>query len=438
MRGSTTRRRLLASLGSAVAVAGCLDRGDGEVGPDERNAARYRPGSHWGSSACGPETARANPETSLPGTLRPGWKATVERAPRSLVTDERRVFTKTSAGAVHAIEGRDGTEAWTWSPPADDLDLLSLAYLDGLVYVGWRPHGVDRGSAAALDGASGEVVWTIEYPGRLRPGGDPVLCDGDAYLPVSGIGDGGAILRFDPTSGEVASELRVDRSIRYFAVGTDSLLVETRIEPGVERLVALDPVDGTTKWCREFESRLRAPVVGDGLVYATAYRGRLYALDPEDGTTRWTFPRDSGLSIQTAPALAGGRLYAAGWHGDDPGDDEALYAVSADDGTVDWAVELDGPFDMIPVGRTVYVSGSPSPIVAGDTLVVPSTGTPPTLLLFDAADGAKLSELRVPWLNDEASGLAAPTFGLSIAAAHDLLYVAVAADDRVYAYGAPP
>ena len=121
------------------------------------------------------------------------------------------------------------------------------------------------------------------------------------------------------------------------------------------------PVDGVTEQWRVPVSRSqkREPVVADGRVYLPAHDG-LRVLDAADGTDLWRAP-----GVETAPVVRDGTVYVA-----DRGE-PAVRALSAEDGTEQWATET----DTGPAGPSLY-PGQPLVAGVGERVVAfdPATG----------------------------------------------------------------
>ena len=95
---------------------------------------------------------------------------------------------------------------------------------------------------------------------------------------------------------------------------------------------AVNAETGTFRWCYPATESLTAtihtsPVVGDGMVYFGAGDGRLYALSTDDGSLQWSFVTRS--NIASSPVLVDGILYFGS-------DDHKLYALNAKTGNMTW------------------------------------------------------------------------------------------------------
>lgn len=146
-----------------------------------------------------------------------------------------------------------------WKRPLFNEGLGGVAVADGMVFVGDRDaedrHDVFHG----LDAATGERVWTVEYPaeGRLdygnSPRATPLVHDGRVYL----LGAFGHLHCVNLIDGRVLWErhLRHDfvaTSELVWGVCSSPLIVDGRliVNPGGSEasVVALDPVTGDVLW----------------------------------------------------------------------------------------------------------------------------------------------------------------------------------------------
>ena len=146
-----------------------------------------------------------------------------------------------------------------WKRPLFNEGLGGVAVADGMVVVGDRDaedrHDVFHG----LDAATGERVWTVEYPaeGRLdygnSPRATPLVHDGRVYL----LGAFGHLHCVNLIDGRVLWErhLRHDfvaTSELVWGVCSSPLIVDGRliVNPGGSEasVVALDPVTGDVIW----------------------------------------------------------------------------------------------------------------------------------------------------------------------------------------------
>lgn len=131
------------------------------------------------------------------------------------------------------------------------------------------------------------------------------------------------------------------RDFKEAIIGTPVLDDDTLFVPFAssdEGIVAYDLRDGSTAWEASIGSVESAPLLIGGKLYAATIAGRLFCLDKNTGTIIWMFtvPADRmPVAIHSSPA-SDGRIIIFGC------DDRKLYAVSADDGRLAWSVETKG------------------------------------------------------------------------------------------------
>ena len=176
--------------------------------------------------------------------------------------------------------------------------------------------GSRAGHVAALDTASGRLIWSV---------------------PIAGSVDGEA--RFDQARGQVY-------------VGSDD---------GI--LYAIDPQDGKIRWSYRGKGSVeRQPEVGAALVYFASAANRVVALDATTGTRRWQYDRETpeGFSIHghAGPRLGGDVLYAGF-------DDGFLVALGAETGELRWARSLAAASDQ-------FVDVDSTPVLRDDLVIAAS------------------------------------------------------------------
>ena len=264
----------------------------------------------------------------------------------------------------YAIDADTGEERWS-REIGHLFGRSSPAVVDGTVYVGTAGDGPSVACALlALDAATGETEWQYrEFEGREWIESSPAVGDGRVYVV------GGRSLRaVDAETGEEVwirdgvvhpnmSPAFVEGRLYYAALDTSG-------EDPVPEVRALDPATGETLWATEISdpSARTSPAVADGRVYVAATsrqacsldwdndsectpdaRGRLYALDAETGDHEWAVEIEP--DTRSAPAVADGVVYV--------GCGDGLSAVTVD-GEHAWHV----PFE--PQDDTLYVMSSPA------------------------------------------------------------------------------
>jgi polyvinyl alcohol dehydrogenase (cytochrome) len=226
-------------------------------------------------------------------------------------------------GAVYAIDAEKGTLLWKTQVDAHPLARIEgtpTLYLDRLyVAVGsseakaaadpGHPCCTFRGSLAALDIASGRIVWKT----YLMP---------DEPLPVAAGTTG--VQQFGPAGAGIDSAPTIDagRSLIYVTTG-DSYHPSAR--PAADAVVAVDLLDGKVRWAKQlldadgglsgFTSSpiLRSLPSGAQVILAGQQSGIVYALDPNRaGEILWqTKASHAAGAIEWGPAADHHALYVA-------------------------------------------------------------------------------------------------------------------------------
>ena len=189
-------------------------------------------------------------------------------------------------GSVYALDRETGALEWAfetdhrvWSTPLIVSDTVCVGSMDRTLY--------------ALELDSGDVKWAFETKGAF--GARPALNDGTLFV--------GA---FDDT------------------------------------LYAIDAETGEERWhFRGSDWFWGSPAVRDDTVYVVDVKGRVYALDTQGGDERWhqflVTDQNQPVPVRAGVTLneAGTRLFVSARTG-------VLYALSTEDGFVDWSVPADG------------------------------------------------------------------------------------------------
>ncbi len=268
------------------------------------------------------------------------------------------VFVTTGAGEVLALAANSGALQWRQrldgalsGPPSVD---------GGRVYVIGR-----NGSAAALDGASGRILWQLDGAARaggMLGSGAAGVDGGRVYLPFSS-GQIMAVSREGDTlwSAAVAGQ-RLGRAYGGFGdVTGDPAIVGGTIYVGTAagRMAAIDAGTGQRIWAAG-EGALNAPLVVGGSVFVVNDQARLVRLNAQTGDVIWsqTMPyfknekpkRMKAITAHYGPVLAGGHI-----------------VVASGDGTL----RLFDPASGAIVGQADIPSGAASPpALIGGALVV--------------------------------------------------------------------
>lgn len=233
---------------------------------------------------------------------------------------------------LYALNASDGAKLW----------ISYHAGTFGPVAAGSQIYSVNEpGTLVSLNGSDGTVLWSS----TADCSSDPVVANGVLYILSSkdGPGSGGSSL---------LHAVRTSDGTRIWdspGPGEGSLVTDGTVvcsgNPG-DQLRAWRVGDGRQLWHSSVDGGFGVPAMAKGVIYAVnVVTGMLHALRASNGKKLWDYP----VNIQTAPAVANGRVYVGGFDG-------GLIALRASDGTPMW--EFSAQFSIGPVvaGNAVYVS----------------------------------------------------------------------------------
>jgi outer membrane protein assembly factor BamB len=260
------------------------------------------------------------------------------------------------------------------------------------VYVHFGAEGT-----AAVDAASGAIVWTARFPyaSQHGAGGSPALYkdllifSGDGYYEAF-------VVALDKQTGKV--RWKTERRKPFDQAYTTPLVIrvgdrDQLVSVGAYRAVAYDPLTGKEIWFARYDdgfSNVPRPVFGHDLVYiATGFQQpTLIAVRP-DGTgdvtgshITWSLTR--GAPFTPSPILVGDELYVISDLG-------VLTCVDAKTGKAHWQQRIGGNHSASPVfadGRIYFLSeeGVATVITPGKTF---------QKLATNELDGAMLASMAV-------------------------------------------
>ena len=250
---------------------------------------------------------------------------------------------------------------------------------------------------AALDAASGAIVWKAKFPyaSQHGSGGSPVLYQDLLIFSADGHEEA-FVVALDKRTGKV--RWKTARRMPFDQAYTTPLVInaggrDQLISVGAYRAAAYDPLTGKEIWRVGYEngfSNVPRPVFGHGLVFiATGFQQpTLIAVRP-DGTgdvTRthvaWSLAR--GAPFTPSPLLVGDELYVINDMG-------VLTCVEARTGKVHWQQRIGGNHSASPVfadGRIYFLSEE------GVTTVI-APGTAFKVLATSELAGATLASMAV-------------------------------------------
>lgn len=296
------RRRFLAAGALAAATAGCLE--DSSSTPTDGPTTGTPGGTPNDTPSDSPTSGTEPPST--PNSEALDWRRDLGSSVKARpATDGEAAYVGTGDGGVHAFDA-DGSRRWTF---ATDRPVRGVTATDAAVLVVAGSSGLgDDHVVHALDPRDGVEQW------RFAPG--------QWWLEVLAVADGTVY------------------------VGTE----DDAIGPAGERLYALDPASGDTRWSAEIGDPSGGLVAGDA-VYVPA-SGRIYAYDT-DGRRRWT--RD-GLEYGHRTITATSETVALVADTDDHR--KRVFALSADDGSIRWTAAEDWfATSLTRADGTLFVGG---------------------------------------------------------------------------------
>jgi outer membrane protein assembly factor BamB len=170
------------------------------------------------------------------------------------------------------------------------------------------------------------------------------LAGGDLLLPFwrssigEGSGDDGRILTTPVVAGGRVFAIDAIAVVSAFDANTGKRLwrIDPRIEDGEE-----DGFGGGLAY-------------SGGLLFVTTGFGHVIAMDPSNGAQVWR--QDIGIPMRASPVVAGGRLFVVTY-------DNQLWALSAEDGAIQWS--------NAGITETAGLLGAASPAVDNDIVIAP-------------------------------------------------------------------
>ena len=292
-----------------------------------------------------------------PLTIR--WSFTPKRRPYGYVARKAApvvafgmVYHATEAGWLHALDLQTGEVRWErqlarrskglWSTPAVTADAVYIGSYDGVVFrldrVGgaevWRFEGADwvgsspclnaagdrlyigleyalgggTGAVAALDTATGELIWRAETPAVVHA--SPVVLPHGVV--VCGANDG-RLRALDARSGEAVWETDLGGDIK--AAATTGPRGQRLFAGSCDAAVyAVEAADGRIAWRQETEGEVYAPpLLVEGFLYAASTDGAVYKFGAGQG--RRLARRQIGGKLFAAPVRDGDTLLVGSTNG---------------------------------------------------------------------------------------------------------------------------
>lgn len=241
----------------------------------------------------------------------------------ALVTDGETIYASSLFGKVYAIAASSGQLRWVTPLDADGTQPSTFGptLYEGVVYVGLKRFGriPQTGALAALDAATGRVLWQHEFlpenPGQYSG------CFGGAAVIGSSVivaAEDGRVYALDRQTGDVRwIAPRIHQLPPEGPYNDERPLTATSttvvVGSSIGTLVGLDANTGTEVWRNALnEGSISPTMVNDGRdVFLVV--SRFVSVDARTGKIRWA-TRGPGESSEywRSPALAGDRLYVSG------------------------------------------------------------------------------------------------------------------------------
>ncbi len=283
-----------------------------------------------------------NPKRIWSSSIGAGGGSATHLLSRPVVNDNR-VYTISAEAEVRAFDLKDGSRIWSRDLTPKDYDERQFG--GGVAAVGDRLYVTTGfGSVAALDAATGTVIWQKELK---------------------------SVLRSAP------------------AVAGDRVFVET----DQAQTIVLATTDGSQLWTHSGITEpstllgTGTPVVTADVAYIPYGSGELYAVRVQNGRTLWqqslSGTRRQGSTLESisdikgSPAIDSKTAYAVGNGG-------RMVAVDQRTGNLAWELDL---------------GGVDTPVIVGDTIAALETQN--TLVLIDRSSGRVRATYPLPRFTNE-------------------------------------
>jgi outer membrane protein assembly factor BamB len=311
---------------------------------------------------------------ALPLNLHPGWSATIrggditQRIGSPPVVADGKLFVVDADAVVHAFNANSGARLWQTALDTTKRDQVVLFGGGVSVDSGKVYATTGRGDTAALDAATGKLLWKVRPAGPLR--GAPAIGGGNIYVltqdnqiyalkPETGetLWTVSATLETSGVFGVAAPAIAQGTVVAGFSSGELSAL---RFENG--RIVWQDQLSRTSiSTSVSVISDIDAsPVIDQGKVYAIGQGGRMVAMDLVTGQRLWELV----IGGINTPWLAGEWLFVVT-------DEAKLVCIARTTGKIRWISQLPRYRDPKKKDKPISWYG---PTLAGGRLLVVSDG----------------------------------------------------------------
>jgi outer membrane protein assembly factor BamB len=254
-----------------------------------------------------------------------------------LATDGTVVYSASQSGHMFAIDAQTGRERWATQIVDDTLTNVYKPTLAGTtVYAAYTRFdstvaGTLHGGIAAVDAASGRLLWTVEIPKAYPTEDTGVFTIAVTPTLVIAMETSGRMYALDRTTGETRYQLPVSEfnplrlnttnmtDIASLAVNPAGTVVFVG-SSALRSLTAISTDDLHRLWRNSYTFGSVVGVTADAdRVYANAPGGQFTAFDAATGATVWWVnrwdlrPSDGYEGLVFPPALDGDRIYSGGF-----------------------------------------------------------------------------------------------------------------------------
>lgn len=324
----------------------------------------------------GGNTANVHHHLFVGPTLEVAWRKSLPRGNRNYerivstpVVANGVLYAMDSTPAVVAMATADGAQLWQTSlKVSKKVERSKVGYGGGVAYWGGRLYATTGfGNIHALDGKTGEVIWTQEVGVPIR--GAPTVADGRVYT----ITQDNQLYALSAEDGEILwDHIGIIETAGVLGAASPAVSGDTVVAAfSSGELFALRAQNGQVAW-QDALSRTGSltalatlndidghPVIDRGRVYAVNHAGRMVAIDVRSGERVW----ESNIGSIYMPWIVGDYIYVVSLDGE-------IACLSIRDGRVRWVTQMQRfgkPEKRKDLIRWV------GPVLAGDRLFVLSS-----------------------------------------------------------------
>lgn len=324
----TRRQALRGTLGALVAgIAGCSGGGGDGTPASTATPTGTEPDPDWPTFQYDNRNTGFNPAATGPAeTPSPEWQTGEFFEAHPIIVDDTIYIG--GKGSVQALDRETGETQWTYEVGATVRS--APAYADGtVVFNGWD------GSIYAVSADDGSEQW-VRTESKVAKGS----FDGFEFQPVQ---ETGAVKIAD---GTVYNGGLVRRRDAFWALDLETGETEFAIDS--------TPGDDENPWETDNVEFQTAPAIADGTAYIVEQKGWVYAIDLDSGAVAWASDPSDGNGGHSSAVVADGTVYFATFGNNSP--DQALYALDASSGELQWSYEIGPPDGVSEVEATPTVA----------------------------------------------------------------------------------